>query len=89
MSVIGNFIGGPLKDNLDKALKAAPAQIDRTLAEAGTALTGSVAKATALFANIYTSATAKIAGWLPSLKPWLLAKTTDLITKAKTAAGKL
>lgn len=89
MSLIGNLIGGPVNDALNKALKAAPAQIDKTLAETGTALTGSVAKATALFANIYTSATAKIAGWLPSLKPWLLAKTTDLIAKAKTAAGKL
>jgi hypothetical protein len=88
-SFLGNLISGPLNDALSRAQKAAPAQIDKALTSAGTTITGSSSKATNLFSGIYTSATAKIAAWLPTTRTWALSKVNDLIVKAKLAAGKL
>lgn len=89
MSFFGNLIGGPLRDKLDDAQKAAPALVDKTLASTGLAISGSVAKASELFTRIYTSATAGIAAWLPTTKPWVLAKVAQGIAWAKVQAGKL
>lgn len=88
-SFIGNLISGPLNDNLEKAQKAAPAAVDKALASAGLTLTTSVEKVAGLFTRLYTQATTGIAAWLPSTKPWILAKTAQLIAFVKVWAGKL
>lgn len=89
MSAIGNLVKGPARDALDKAQKAAPAAIDKTITEAGVAITGSTVKATALFADLYAKATTAIAAWIPNLKPWLLNQLAKAVTAGKAYVGKL
>jgi hypothetical protein len=89
MSAIGNLVKGPARDALDKLQKNAPAQIDATAAQAGTAIVGTVAKASELFTRLYSQATAGIAAWLPSTKPFLLAQVAKGVTAAKAYVGKL
>lgn len=89
MSALGNLIEKPAKTALDNFQKAAPAAIDTTLTQASTALTGSVAKATTLFTSLYTQATAGVASWLPSLKPFLVAQVAKGVAAAKAYVGKL
>lgn len=88
-SFFGNLIGGPLRSKLDDAQKAAPSAVDKLTASLSVAISGSVAKASGLFTRIYTSATTGIAAWLPSTKPWVLAKVAQGIAWAKVQAGKL
>lgn len=89
MSIISSLIGGPVKDALDKAQKGAPAAIDSTIAQISTGLASTIDKATALFNHLYSQAVAGIAAWLPTIKPWLLARIADVIAKAKVAVAKL
>lgn len=83
MSALGNLVKGPVNTALDKAQKAAPAQLDAAATSAGLALTGSVTKATAVFTRLYTEATTSVAAWLPTIKPWLLVQLAKAVTGAK------
>lgn len=89
MSALGNLIEKPAKTALDNFQKAAPAAIDTTITQASTALTGSVAKATALFARLYAQATTGVASWLPSVKPFLMAQVAKGVAAGKAYITKL
>lgn len=89
MSLIGNLVAGPSRDAIDKAVKTAPAAIDKSLAATGATLTGSVDRATLLFNQVYKDLAARIAAWLPTLKPKLLGTIAKLATKTKTWIGTL
>lgn len=88
MSFLTNLIEKPVNDLLDTAAKQAPATIDKALTSAGTALTGSVEQAVALFRRLYTEGTGRLAGWLPTKGPLLATKVAELVTWAKAAAKK-
>lgn len=89
MSFFSNLIKGPVNDLLDTVQTKAPATIDTALTTATTTLTGSVEQAVALFRRAYTSSTTRIAGWLPTTKPWITTKVAALVTWAKAQAKKL
>ena len=89
MSALGNLVRGPVTKALDEAVKAAPASIDTTMASAGVAITGTVTKATEVFTRLYTQATAAVAQWLPSTKPFLLKQLAKIVASIKTSVAKL
>lgn len=82
-SFLVNQIKQPLTEQLDKAKVAAPALVDTTTAKASKAVTESSTDAIALFTRVYVDLAARLATWLPTTKPAVMAKIDAAVAWAK------
>jgi hypothetical protein len=84
-----NAVKPSLNEQITKSRKAMPAAIAATIAQVTTWLPASVDKATAAFRTVYNDVQARIATWLPTTQPWLLATGNKALTWAKTKVDAL
>lgn len=82
-SCLINSIKPSIIESLDKAKVSAPKAIDAGLTSATKVVAESVTDATALFNRLYADAAARLATWIPTMKPALTGRVNAVIVWAK------